>query len=130
MLTKQDKITKTSKESALEKSKEWDQYLALTQFRTVITLHFIHDIESHLKNLSLCFQSTDLTPSSLRCSIERTYEQLEAMKTVDGASLCSFWDDLDKTTDSFKGFNLEKRVEGEEMFSSIARSCFRLRWFI
>ena len=38
------------------------------------------------------------------------------MKTVDGASLCSFWDDLDKTTDSFKGFNLEKRVEGEEMF--------------
>ena len=52
----------------------------------------------------------------LRCSIERTYEQLEAMKTVDGASLCSFWDDLDKTTDSFKGFNLEKRVEGKEMF--------------
>ena len=38
------------------------------------------------------------------------------MKTVDGASLCSFWDDLDKTTDSFKGFNLEIRVEGKEMF--------------
>ena len=88
-LTKNELVLRlaASKESALEKSKEWDLYLALTQFRTVITLHFIHDIESHLKILSLCFQSTDLTPSSLRCSIERTYEQLEAMKTVDGASL-------------------------------------------
>ena len=38
------------------------------------------------------------------------------MKTVDGAYLCSFWDDLDEATDSFKGFNLKVCVEGEEMF--------------
>jgi hypothetical protein len=54
-----------SKEDALKDVKEWDLYLALTQFRTAATLYLLFDLESILKRLSLLFQSTELTPSSI-----------------------------------------------------------------
>ena len=90
--------------------------MALTQYRTVITLHFIYDIETTLKFLSLAFQGEDLTPSSLEQGLNRTLEQLEEMKTVNGKSLAKFYQDFDQDTEEFEGFNLEDREKGQDMF--------------
>ena len=105
-----------SKERELANVKEWDLHLALTQYRTVITLHFIYDIETTLKFLSLAFQGEDLTPSSLEQGLNRTLEQLEEMKTVNGKSLAKFYQDFDQDTEEFEGFNLEDREKGQDMF--------------
>jgi hypothetical protein len=104
------------KQEELRGVKEWDLYLALTQFRTVATLHFVFDLESTLKVLSLTFQGEDLTPSSILNAISETYVQLELMKIVDGRCLASFYDKFDVDKEEFDGFNLEDQTDGKEMF--------------
>ena len=101
----------------LESSKEWDMFLSLTQMRTLLTLHFLVDVEGTLKALSLAFQGKDLTPSVVFQAIEETYLRLELMKTEDGIALAQFKLDFDSRTDSFEGFNMENREEGEAQFA-------------
>jgi len=106
----------SSKAKLLEDVKEWDLFLALTQYRTVITLHFVHDLESTLTTLSLVFQSDDLTPSGVSEHIEEAYVQLGRMKTEHGQSLQEFYDKYDEATESYMGFNMENAEDGEELF--------------
>ena len=106
----------SSKEEALAKVPEWDLYLSLTQYRTVITLHFLHDLESILTFLSLAFQSEEITPSGVRHKIEDTYRQIDLMKITDGEALSEFHSKFDTETDSFGGFNLEDSETGKENF--------------
>jgi hypothetical protein len=80
--------------------------------RTLLTLHFLVDVEGTLKALSLAFQGKDLTPSVVFQAIEETYLRLELMKTEDGIALAQFKLDFDSRTDSFAGFNMENREEG------------------
>jgi hypothetical protein len=79
-------LAAATKEARLEHVKEWDLYLALTQFRKIVTLYFLNDVQGTLKRLSLSFQGDELTPNSIEIGLNRTYGQLELMKTVDGAS--------------------------------------------
>jgi len=76
-----------SKETELKLIKEWDLFIALTQFRTVATLHLLLDIESTMKRLSLAFQGQDLTPSVVFNGITDTYDRLEMMKETNGMAL-------------------------------------------
>jgi len=68
-----------SKETLLESSKEWDLHIALTQYRTVVTLHFLIDLEGTLAVLSKAFQGNDLTPSVVFNCIEETYLRLKLL---------------------------------------------------
>ena len=104
-----------SKEDALKNVKEWVLYLALTQFRTVVTLHLLFDLESILKRLPLLFESTELTPSSIEQEIVHVYGLIEEMKVKRGIALESFYTDIGDG-DIFHGFNLEEREEGEAQF--------------
>jgi len=105
-----------AKSTQLEHVKEWDLYLALTQFRTIVTLHFLNDVQGTLKKLSNCFQGEDLTPSSLQIGLERTYDELELMKTIDGASLKDFYSKFDELTDTYMGHNMEDHELGQDLF--------------
>jgi len=67
--------------------------------------------------MSLAFQGKDLTPSVVFQAIEETYLRLELMKTEDGIALAQFKLDFDSRTDSFEGFNMENREEGEAQFA-------------
>ena len=88
----------------------------MTQYRYVVTLHFVLDLESVMTELSLVFQSEDVTPSAVQQQIEETYSRVELLKTIDGISLQDFRSKYDPEFDSYEGINLEECQSGEEMF--------------
>ena len=83
----------------------------------MLTLHFLVDVEGTLKSMSLAFQGKDLTPSVVFQAIEDTYFRLDLMKTQDGVALEKFKLDFDSRTDSYEGFNMENREEGQVQFA-------------
>ena len=119
LLPKNELVLKLAecKKDLLEDSQEFDLHVALTQYRFVVTLHFLLDIETILMNLSLGFQSNDLTPSSLTGSINDTYLRLDLMKDADGTALAGFFKEYNKEMGTFKGFNLEDPEAGQELFN-------------
>lgn len=68
----------------------------------------LFDLESILKRLSLLFQSTELTPSSVEQEITPVYDMIEQMKVTRGIALGSFYRDI-RDDNFFNGFNLEER---------------------
>mmetsp|Transcript_18617 Transcript_18617/g.42386 ORF Transcript_18617/g.42386 Transcript_18617/m.42386 type:complete len:220 (-) Transcript_18617:286-945(-) len=105
------------KEAALRSVREWDIYLSLTQYRTVITLHFVLDLETTLTDLSLQFQGQDLAPSSLRFGILNAFDRLELMHDTDGQAVTEFTRKYNEEDEiSEEGFNLEGREEGHALF--------------
>ena len=88
----------------------------MTQYRYVVTLHFVLDLESVMTELSMVFQSEDATPSAVQQQIEETYSRVELLKTIDGISLQDFRSKYDPEFDSYEGINLEECQSGEEMF--------------
>ena len=106
----------SSKEESLVNVAEWDLYLALTQYRTVVMLHFLLDLESILTGLSLVFQSEAVTPSAVQNEIDETMSRIEVMKAIDGISLHEFYSKYNADLESYEGFNLEECQSGEENF--------------
>jgi hypothetical protein len=78
-------------------------------------MYLLFDLESILKRLSLLFQSTELTPSSIEQEITPVYDLIERMEVKRGVSLESFCKDFGDA-DIFHWFNLKEREEGEALF--------------
>jgi hypothetical protein len=101
----------------LQGSQEWDLYISLTQYRLLVTLFFVLDIEFELKTFSEILQKKDLAPSDVILSIDRLYTALEALESTNGAALLEFYSEFDDSESTFKGINLEDPEDGAVQFS-------------
>jgi len=118
ILTKNEVIVRLAhgKQEELKKIAEWDLYISLTQYRLVITLHFLLDIEAELAQLSLTFQTENNAPSDMVHGFERTLDKVRLLKDTDGDALSRFKAKFDESTELFEGIYLEDYKEGKEMF--------------
>ena len=104
------------KEEALRDSKEMDLYISCTQFRLMVTLNFLLDVEHELSLVSLAFQKHSLAPSDVISTIEKLYLVVETLYTSNGAALQHFLDEFDPVTSAYRGINLEDADGGMVLF--------------
>lgn len=118
ILTKNEVIVRLAhaKLYELQRVPEWDAYTSLTQYRFVVTIHFLLDLEFELGQLSLAFQAQGVSPTDIRNGYERTLERVRRLKREDGQALQEFFREYDEVQESFKGINLEDCDEGSAMF--------------
>ena len=102
------------KAAALAESPEWNLYISLTQFRLIITLHFILDLEHELSVVSKIFQRHDISPFDVIIAIARLEENLELLRSTHGKALAGFLSELEG--DSYKGIRLDHQEEGRRLF--------------
>ena len=86
------------------------------QYRIVVTLHFILDIEHELVKISLTFQQHDLAPLDVLHAIDRLMERVEALRLTDGVALKSFYFNYNNEDSSFGGVRLDDATQGAEDF--------------
>ena len=104
-LTKHELVVSMSamgnKAAMLEESSIWNIYISNTQYRVVVTMHFLLDIESEMARLSLLFQDADLAPSDIPFGIGKCLNQLDEMKSTNGSKLSEFYLGFVSDTASF-----------------------------
>ena len=106
----------SAKAVALECLPSWQLYQKLTDFRTVITFHFMLDVDAELKILSKTFQMADVTLSDVIDCFESIQSKFELLKTTDGGKLREFWEKWDDTMETFKNVHLLEYDDGLKAF--------------
>lgn len=100
----------------LEKSKTWDLYVTNTQYRVVVTMAFMHDVNSLLGRLSKHFQNNQVVVSDVTTGIQSAMRSLDRMLIENGPQLAQFYEDFNKADDHYLGIPLDNVEDGEREF--------------
>ena len=79
-------------------------------------LHFVFDVETELKKISLVFQQDNIAPSDAYNAVERLYKTLGAMREKSGEHHQKFCDAYNEDDDTWNGISIQKDGDMEDSF--------------
>ena len=78
-------------------------YVTNTQYRVVVTMAFMHDVNSLLGRLSKHFQNNHVVVSDVTTGIQSAMRSLDRMLIDNGPQLAQFYEDFSKADDHYLG---------------------------
>ena len=103
-------------EKSLEDNDSWNLYISISQYRLLITINFLIDVQFEVAQLSLRFQSNQVTPSDILSAIDTCLVQLQRMLIEDGNQLAEFLKNFDSRQSSYHGIPLSEVESGRNEF--------------
>ena len=83
-------LLSSDQEGELSNDPAWMLFISVTQYRFVKTMAFMIDLQSEVAQLSLRFQSSNVTPSDVVFSVQTCLRQLNRLKTENSSEFAEF----------------------------------------
>ena len=109
-------LLSSDQEGELSNDPAWMLFISVTQYRFLKTMAFMIDLQSEVAQLSLRFQSSNVTPSDVLFSVQTCLRQLNRLKTEDGNELAEFLSTFDSRQNTYKGVQLSDVASGMSDF--------------